>query len=561
MSSPAGLPLPEDPAPKLADLQHSLETHVLSKLEYLNAIGIALSQERDIDRLLETILVAAKNLTRADGGTLYRLVDDKLHFEIMKNDSLAISMGGTSGNAIPFYPIPLHDKDGNPNLTMIAAYVAINDRTVNIADAYTEEGFDFSGTRNFDKRTGYRSTSFLTVPMKNHEGEIIGVLQLLNAIDASTREVTVFSDEDRRLAESLASQAAIALTNRLLIQQLEVLFESLIELINTAIDDKSPYTGGHCKRVPTLTMMLAEAANSASAGPLSAFRMTDKDRYELKIAGLLHDCGKITTPVHVVDKATKLQTIYDRIGLVDTRFEALKREAEVAMLRAVLAAREAEDASSEQRAREDFQARIRQYDDDREFLRRTNIGGERMSPEDQARVSRIAQYTWTGPKGAAERFLSRDEEANLNIPYGTLNPQEREVINHHIVATIKMLEALPWPRHLVNVPEYAGGHHERMDGKGYPKGLTRSQMSVQARIMGIADIFEALTAKDRPYKPGKTLSESLAILGKFKENGHIDPDLFDIFVKERVYLDYAREFLDPEQIDEVDLSKIPGAPR
>jgi len=561
MSSPAGLPLPEDPAPKLADLQHSLETHVLSKLEYLNAIGIALSQERDIDRLLETILVAAKNLTRADGGTLYRLVDDKLHFEIMKNDSLAISMGGTSGNAIPFYPIPLHDKDGNPNLTMIAAYVAINDRTVNIADAYTEEGFDFSGTRNFDKRTGYRSTSFLTVPMKNHEGEIIGVLQLLNAIDASTREVTVFSDEDRRLAESLASQAAIALTNRLLIQQLEVLFESLIELINTAIDDKSPYTGGHCKRVPTLTMMLAEAANSASAGPLSAFRMTDKDRYELKIAGLLHDCGKITTPVHVVDKATKLQTIYDRIGLVDTRFEALKREAEVAMLRAVLAAREAEDASSEQRAREDFQARIRQYDDDREFLRRTNIGGERMSPEDQARVSRIAQYTWTGPKGAAERFLSRDEEANLNIPYGTLNPQEREVINHHIVATIKMLEALPWPRHLVNVPEYAGGHHERMDGKGYPKGLTRSQMSVQARIMGIADIFEALTAKDRPYKPGKTLSESLAILGKFKENGHIDPDLFDIFVKERVYLNYAREFLDPEQIDEVDLSKIPGAPR
>ena len=561
MSPLSGFAHTGDPAPRLADLQHSLETHVLSKLEYLNAIGIALSQERDINRLLETILVAAKNLTRADGGTLYRLVDDKLHFEIMKNDSLSISMGGTSGNAIPFYPIPLHDKDGSPNLTMIAAYVAINDRTVNIADAYTEEGFDFSGTRNFDKRTGYRSTSFLTVPMKNHEGEIIGVLQLLNAIDAADGKVTVFSDEDRRLAESLASQAAIALTNRLLIQQLEVLFESLIELINTAIDDKSPYTGGHCKRVPTLTMMLAEAADKAAQGPLASFRMTDKDRYELKIAGLLHDCGKITTPVHVVDKATKLQTIYDRIGLLDTRFEALKREAEVAMLRAVLAAREAEDASSEQRAREDFEARVRQYDDDREFLRRTNIGGERMSPEDQARVSRIAQYTWTGPKGAPERFLSRDEEANLNIPYGTLNPHEREVINHHIVATIKMLEALPWPRHLLNVPEYAGGHHERMDGKGYPRGLTRAQMSVQARIMGIADIFEALTAKDRPYKPGKTLSESLAILGKFKENGHIDPDLFDIFVKERVYLSYAREFLDPEQIDEVDLSKIPGAPR
>ncbi len=204
---------------------------------------------------------------------------------------------------------------------------------------------------------------------------------------------------------------------------------------------------------------------------------------------------------------------------------------------------------------------MRQYDDDRDFLHRTNIGGERMSAEDQARVSRIAQYSWTGPRGVPERFLSKDEEANLNIPYGTLTATERETINHHIVATIKMLEALPWPRHLVNVPEYAGGHHERMDGKGYPKGLTRAQMSVQARIMGIADIFEALTAKDRPYKHGKTLSESLSILGRLKENGHIDPDLFDIFVKDRVYLRYAQEFLDPEQIDEVDLARIPGFPR
>ncbi len=549
-----------DPSPMLADLQHSLESHVLTKLEYLNAIGIALSQERDINRLLETILVAAKNLTRADGGTLYRVEEDKLQFEILRNDSLSIAMGGTSGNPVPFYPIPLHDKDGNPNLSMVAAYAALKDCTVNITDAYTEEGFDFSGTRNFDKRTGYRSTSFLTVPMKNHEGRIIGVLQLLNAIDADKGEVTAFGDEDRRLAESLASQAAIALTNRLLIQQLEVLFESLIELINTAIDDKSPYTGGHCKRVPALTMMLAEAANAASDGPLASFRMTEKDRYELKIAGLLHDCGKITTPVHVVDKATKLQTIYDRIGLIDTRFEALKREAEIAMLRAVLAAREADDASSEQRARDDFEAKMLQYDGDREFLHRTNVGGERMSSEDQARVSRIAQYSWRGSRGVPERFLSRDEEENLNIPYGTLTGQERQVINHHIVATIKMLEALPWPHHLLNVPEYAGGHHERMDGKGYPKGLTRAQMSVQARIMGIADIFEALTAKDRPYKPGKTLSESLTILGKFKLNGHVDPDLFDIFVKDRVYLRYAQEFLDPEQIDEVDLSQIPGSP-
>jgi hypothetical protein len=330
--APGIQPVPRAPA----ELARALETHFLSKLEYLNAIGIALSQERDIHKLLETILIAAKNLTHADGGTLYRLDGDKLQFEIVRTDSLSIAMGGTSGNPVPFYPIPLHDKNGDPNYTMIAAYAALMQRTVNIADAYLEEGFDFSGTRNFDKRTGYRSTSFLTVPMKNHEGDIIGVLQLLNAIDPASGLVTTFSEEDQRLAESLASQAAIALTNRLLILQLEVLFESLIDLINTAIDEKSPYTGGHCKRVPTLTMMLAEAAHTAQAGELSGFRMSDKDRYELKIAGMLHDCGKVTTPVHVVDKAIKLQTIYDRIGLIDTRFEVLKRDAEIRVLKAKL---------------------------------------------------------------------------------------------------------------------------------------------------------------------------------------------------------------------------------
>jgi HD-GYP domain-containing protein (c-di-GMP phosphodiesterase class II) len=532
----AGVPSSTAPAPRSRDV---------SRLEYLNQIGIALSQERDINKLLETILVAAKNLTNADGGTIYRLVDGKLQFEIVRTDSLSIAMGGTTGTPVPFYPIPLHDKDGKPNYTMIAAYAALTQKTVNIPDAYVEEGFDFSGTRNFDKRSGYRSKSFLTVPMKNHEGEIIGVLQLLNAMEGDTREVIAFSDEDQRLAESLASQAAIALTNRLLIQQLEVLFESLIDLINTAIDEKSPYTGGHCNRVPALTMMIAEAAHNTQVGPLADFHMSEKDRYELKIAGLLHDCGKITTPVHVVDKATKLETIFDRVALVAQRFEVLKKQAEVDMLRGKID--EAEYAQ-----------RIRQYDDDREFIRKANIGGERMKPEDQARVSKIAAYEWVNEKGEKDRFLTKDEEDNLNIQYGTLMPKEREIINHHIVATIKMLEALPWPRHLVNVPEYAGGHHERMDGKGYPRGKKRDEMSVQARLMGIADIFEALTAKDRPYKQGKTLSESLAILGKMRDTGHVDPDLFDVFVREKVYLRYAREFLDPNQIDDVDESKIPG---
>jgi len=533
------------------------QDRLFTSLEYLNNVGVALSQERDINRLLETILVAAKNITNADGGTLYRSDEDKLKFEIVLNDSLGIKMGGTSGNSIPFYPIPLHQENGVKNTSMVAAYAALNDETVNIADAYTAEGFDFSGTRNFDKKTGYRSTSFLTIPMKNHEGEIIGVLQLLNAQDGSGM-VVPFTFEDQRLAESLASQAAIALTNRMLITQLEMLFESLIGLINTAIDDKSPYTGGHCKRVPALTMMLAEAAALSIDGPLAEFKMTDKDRYELKIAGLLHDCGKITTPVHVVDKATKLETIFDRIHFVSQRFEILKRDAELDMLRAKIVARDMGDEASTQRAKSDYIIKIRQLDEDREFLKRMNIGGERMSAEDQARVNRIAAYPFRNEKGEPTTFLSKEEKDNLNIPYGTLTGAEREIINHHIEATIKMLEALPWPKHLKNVPEYAGGHHERMDGKGYPRGLTGEQMSIQARIMGIADIFEALTAKDRPYKPGKTLSESLEILGKFKLNGHIDPDLFDVFVREKVYLKYAEQFLDLAQVDIVNDNAIPG---
>ena len=554
-----------DAKKKMQTPGHSFETitdtasrnRLFTSLEYLNRIGIALSQEKDINRLLETILTAAKTITNADGGTLYRLIDGKLKFEIVLNDTLNIAMGGTTGVAVPFYPIPLHETGGAENNTMVAAYAALHDESVSIADAYTAEGFDFSGTRNFDKKTGYRSVSFLTIPMKDHEGEIIGVLQLLNAQDQN-RQVIPFTSEDQRLAESLASQAAIALTNRMLINQLEKLFESLIELINTAIDDKSPYTGGHCKRVPALTMMLAEAASSATTGPLADFNMTDKDRYELKIAGLLHDCGKITTPVHVVDKATKLETIFDRIEFIAQRFEILKRDAELDMLKAKMASPNVDDQSRAERA---YQARTTQLDDDRAFLRRSNIGSERMSDEDQARVEKIASYRYKNENGEDAAFLSDDEKGNFNIPYGTLTPTERKTINHHIDATIKMLEALPWPRHLVRVPEYAGGHHERMDGKGYPRGLTREQMSVQARVMGIADIFEALTAKDRPYKVGKTLSESLNILGKFKLNGHIDPDLFDVFVREKVYLKYAEQFLDAAQVDVVDEALIPGYQR
>jgi HD-GYP domain-containing protein (c-di-GMP phosphodiesterase class II) len=532
----------------------SQSRQLLEHIEKLTEIGIALSAERDTPRLLEMILLGAKALTHADGGTLYSVQEDgTVKMEIIHTDSLNFAMGGTTGKPIPFAPIPLRNAQGQPNHHMVVTHAVLNDCTINIPDAYHAAGFDFSGTKQFDANTGYRSTSFLTVPMKDHEGEIIGVLQLLNAQDENGA-IIPFSETAQRLAQSLASQAAIALTNRHLIDDLKHLLESLIQLVATAIDEKSPYTGGHCKRVPELTMALAEAAHNAGEGPFKAFRMSEDDRYELKMAAWLHDCGKITTPEAVVDKATKLETIYDRIESIDTRFEILKRDAEIVMLR-----RQLENKSEAQQlaARQEFEATLQQLDEELEFLRRSNTGGEFMTDEDQQRVQQIGQHHWQH-HGEDRPLLNDDEVYNLTIAKGTLTPEEREIINNHIVATIKMLETLPFPKNLRHVPEFAGGHHEKMDGTGYPRGLTGDQMSLQARIMAVADIFEALTAKDRPYKEGKKLSESLRILGLMTQQQHIDPDLFRLFISEGLYQQYADTYLAPEQIDTVDLTTLPG---
>ena len=495
------------------------------RIDILNRVGLALSVETNPRQLVEQILQGAMEITRADGGTVYEVVEDRLRFEIIHNQSMGIHAGVSGVRPVPLPDVWLH-IDGTENHASVVAHCVLTGTTVNLPDAYEAPGFDFSGTKKFDVKTGYRTTSVLVVPMRDHEGVITGALQLINARDAAGGSVP-FPDADQVLVESLASQAATARTKHRLIEDQKRLFESFIQLIATAIDEKSPYTGGHCRRVPELTMLLAEAAAQSPGG----FAMAESDRYELRIAAWLHDCGKITTPEWVMDKATKLSAIHDRIELVATRF-------------AVAAAQDP--------------LRARQLADDLAFLRRANTGGESMRPEDQARVRAIATRTWFGLDGVEQPLLTADEVDNLCISRGTLLPREREVINHHIVATIRMLESLPFPRHLKRVPEFAGGHHERMDGKGYPRRLTREQMSVQARIMGIADIFEALTAGDRPYKKAMTLTQALAILGRMKLDGHVDPDLFEVFIRRRVYLDYAKRFLRPEQIDVVDEAAIPG---
>ena len=534
-------------------------TDLEKQISNLAGIGLALSKEKDMNKLLEMILLEAKRIANSDGGTLYMMNDDNcLRFEILMTDSLDFHMGGTSGKEIPFYPVKLYTDDGEPNNSMIAAYVGLTGETVNIKDAYKAKGFDFSGTKMFDEKTGYHSQSFLTVPLKNHEDEIIGVLQLLNAQKPKSNTIISFKSDIQTMVEALASQAAVAITNKNLIKDLENLFESFIKLIASAIDAKSPYTGGHCSRVPEITMMLAESVNDINEGPFAGIQFTDKEMYELKIAAWLHDCGKVATPEAVVDKGTKLETIYDRIHTVATRFEVLKRDEEIKFLKKQLKIQKDNSLSKKEKkdalnkARSLYLKRIKQQVDDKAFIEESNIGGEFMSQDRKDRVNKIASYRWKD-NGSPKPFFSEDEIYNLCISRGTLTPEERKIINDHIVVTIDMLEQLPYPKHLRNVPEFAGGHHEKLDGTGYPKGLNHSEMSVQAKIMAIADIFEALTARDRPYKKGKTLSQAMRILGFMKNDAHIDTELFEVFVKEKIYLKYAESFLDPEQIDEVEL--------
>ncbi len=567
-------------------------------------LGIALSAERNHGRLMEMILKGAKSITNADGGTLYLVTEgnDALRFEIMLNDTLNVAMGGTSGKDIPFPPLRLHDEAGAPNHKNVASSCALTADTINIEDAYDAEKFDFSGTKAFDAKTGYRSKSFLTVPLKNHDGEVTGVLQLINARDSRNR-VIAFGAEIALMIEALASQAAVALDNARLIESQKQLFKAFIQLIAGAIDAKSPYTGGHCNRVPIITEMLAKAACDSTEGPFADFSLTEDEWYELGIAGGLHDCGKVTTPEYVVDKATKLETIYNRIHEVRMRFEVMKRDAVIQYLEGLVAGEE--DADSLKAA---LDARLARIDDDFAFVAECNVGGEFMAPERIERLKAVAEQTWVrtlddtlglsieemrvrdpdAPKPpvvekvladqswhvvpheksvdparyaaegiklmpCAHRF-NRGEVYNLAIGRGTLTAEDRFIINDHIIQTILMLKALPFPKTLRRVAEWAGGHHEKMDGSGYPKKLRREEMSLPARMMAIADIFEALTACDRPYKKAKALSEAIKIMSFMVKDQHIDPDLWELFLTSGVWKDYAEKFLRADQIDAVDIT-------
>lgn len=552
------------------------------QLERLIELGIALSAERDHDLLMERILLEAKDLTNADGGTLYlRNDDDTLQFTILHNDTLNTAMGGTTGKPIPFPPLPMIQADGSPNHNNVCTHAALSGTSINIEDAYEAAGFDFSGTKKFDEGMGYRSRSFLTIPLKNFSGTVIGVLQLINARSADGT-VVPFSKDVQPLVEALASQAAVAIDNQQLMAAQRDLLESFIKVIADAIDSKSPYTGGHCRRVPMIAELLAEAACQETDGPFADFEMDTDQRQELHLGAWLHDCGKVTTPEYVVDKATKLETIHDRIHEIRTRFEVLRRDAEIAMWKGIA------QGGDETALRAAFEETVAALENDWTFIAQANIGGEFMADADKARVKQIAARTWTRhfdrsqgvsweeakrleanpppPPPAVEPLLddrpdhkvgvyNKGEVYNLCVERGTLTAEERKVVNDHIIVTQQMLDRLPFPKHLKRVPRIAGNHHEKMDGTGYPNGLSGESMDVTERIMCIADIFEALTAADRPYKTPKTLSESIRILNFMRQDNHIDNDLFELFLRSGAYREYAEVCLLPEQIDEVDITE------
>ena len=524
------------------------------RVKRLQEIGLSLSTEDDINVIFELIMVEAKNITNADGRTLYMISDDgqTMKFEIMQTDSMDFAQGGTTGVEITIPPMQLFNEDGTPNHSSNVAYSANTGKTANIKDVYTAKGFDFTGPKNFDKNTGYKTKSVMSVPLKNHENDIVGVMQLINATDKKSGKVVAFSDNMQHQIESLASQGAVALTNKRLVAELKSLFESFIQLIATAIDKKSPYTGGHCERVPEITMLLADAVEKTTEGKYADFTMTEDERYELYLAGWLHDCGKVATPPHVVDKGMKLETITDRIEVMDTRFEVLKRDAEIAKLKKQIELMTKGSVNGEIKTlEEDLTTRIEELSLDQTFIQKTNRGGEFMEEEDQKRVADIGNYKWN-LEGEETNFFDEKDVRNLQIPKGTLLPEEREIINDHIVITIDMLNKLPYPKNLRKIPEFAGGHHEKLDGTGYPKGLKDEEMSVQAKMMAIADIYEALTAADRPYKDGKKLSQAMRIMGFMKKDYEIDEELFAIFVKSGVYKQYAEKYLGEDQLDEID---------
>lgn len=531
----------------------------------------------DYPVIIEKVMRVARKACDADGCFFFSVSDNKyINLEYSRVNSLNVGISGTENMAF-FPPVFLPDVK-NRSRKAPSEYCALNREIINSPNIFQTTGIDTDLIAKFDDANNYSTISLLAIPLVDRKDNLLGVAQFTNAKDANGKIIS-FTTEAQKVVLSVCKLITIALENKNQKEAYSQLLESFIEVLARAIDAKSPYTGSHCQRVPIIARLLATAAVQETTGNLKTFEMSPDDWYTLHIASWLHDCGKVTTPEYIVDKATKLETIFNRIHEIRNRFEILRRDAHIEYLQKRL-----NNIDTKQHLQAEFVAKVKQLEEDFAFVAKCNTGDIELNDRDIARLEQISQIqfvryfnrmlglSWAERDNvenkdfyvhpARENLLqnrkdqifgpyNRGELYNLEIRRGTINKEERDKINEHIVVTIDMLKALPFPKELSKVVEYAGAHHERIDGKGYPNGLTGDQMSVPAKIMAIADIFEALTANDRPYKEPKKLSEVLRIMQQMKHNGHIDPDLYDVFIRSKVYQDYAEQYMDKNQIDEV----------
>ena len=503
-----------------------------SQLKKLSDIGRALSGEKNLNNLLAMIVEHACNFTNADGGTLYLLENNKLHFKIVHNKSQSIHMGEESDIASRFPPIELKESH-------VSAYVAIHGNPVNIPDVYDSKLFDFTGPKKFDKASNYRSKSMLVIPMKNHEEDIIGVLQLLNAQDIESQKVIPFSPSYEHLTESLASQAAIAVSNVNLIDDIEKLFESFVEVMATAIDEKSPVTGGHIRRVANLTMVMAEVVHNKKEGIFQKFNFTPDKFYELKIAAWMHDIGKVTTPVEVIEKSKKLQTIFDRIQQVDLRLKYAIQKMKMEGLETKISLLEkGESTDTIKNLDSEIQKKIDEVSAIREFVLKCNEPGEFLENEKVERLKEIQLMTFLESDGTETHLLTEDELKNLSIRKGSITEEERQIMKNHAAITLDMLKKIPFTKKLKNIPHFAAAHHECLDGSGYPLGLKEDEIPFEGKLMAVTDVAEALTASDRPYKKAMPLENVYKILRIMAKERQLDHDLVELFINDNIYQMY-----------------------
>ncbi|ADG93082.1 metal dependent phosphohydrolase [Arcobacter nitrofigilis DSM 7299] len=524
------------------------------EIKKLIDIGKSLTSEKNFDVLMEKILLGAKEFSDADGGTLYLVTEDekRLKFQVVQTDSLSIKMGGTEGK-ITWPELPLYKEDGTPNEQMVAALCALEGKLINIPDVYETKDFNFEGTKKFDESTGYRTKSMLVIPMKNHDDDVIGVLQLLNKMDDDGNTIT-FTNEDKQLIESMASQAAVSITNNRLITELENLLDSFIKSIATAIGEKSEYTGGHINRVAEIAETLTKAINDDTT-VFKDINFTQDEIKQMSRAAWLHDIGKIVTPEYVVDKGKKLETIYDRVNTVKAKFEIVKKDYELEYYKTFS---KTSSIKEKEQLTIAFQNKITSLEEDLDFVITCNTGGEFMEDEKIERIKEIAKQKLK-INGEDTNLLSENEVYNLCIKKGTLTNEERDIINNHVTVSYKMLETMPFPKKLRRVPVIAGSHHKMVKGGGYSAPeILDLPMTIEDKILAVADVFEALTANDRPYKKANSLNTSLRILSFMIKDQHLDRDIVKFFVDNNLHLDYANKYLSEEQMDEItiDFNKI-----